>query len=280
MLKSPFPWFGGKSKVAELVWDRFGDVQNYCDCFRTSIVALKRWELAKMPPPLHLSGQVFGRLTAICYVHKVKSTNRVWLCRCECGTEIEVIGRSLTDGNTRSCGCLSREVSAKNIRAQRLTHGRTRTPEYYAWMAMKRRCSGVRTRDKRNYSDRGIIVDPLWRESFQAFFEHVGPRPSIDHSLDRIDNDGNYEPGNVRWATRKEQARNKTNNRILVAHGYSMSAAEWIEVTGVTMSKIKRGIERGDSLEQILPCPVPVYLTAMRDADEAAEAYLEAQAQQ
>jgi hypothetical protein len=127
-----------------------------------------------------------------------------WVCQCDCGREHTVRGGHLRDGLVTHCGCRSAEIRAKGA----MTHGMSKTPEYLAWCCMKNRCFKPQDKQYPNYGGRGIRVCDEWRNSFEAFFDHVGPRPSSDHSIDRINNDGNYEPGNVRWATPEEQARN------------------------------------------------------------------------
>lgn len=123
-----------------------------------------------------------------------------WLCLCDCGKTVVVAGGHLQSGNTRSCGCLRLPYNAPS----------DSIPEYGPWKAMKQRCHCPKDKDHHRYGGRGIIVCDRWRESFAAFLQDVGPRPSLAHSLDRYPNkDGNYEPGNVRWATAKQQANNR-----------------------------------------------------------------------
>jgi hypothetical protein len=126
-----------------------------------------------------------------------------WLCRCHCGAESIVAGSRLRRGTTRSCGC--RRALAP---LDRITHGMSREPEYRSWRAMHQRCSEPRRINWAYYGGRGIRVCSRWA-SFRTFLEDVGRKPSPAHSLDRIDNAGHYEPGNVRWATPSEQARNR-----------------------------------------------------------------------
>lgn len=153
----------------------------------------------------------FGRLKVVGEAEPRGKYRRA-RCVCDCGSERAVHTFSLTSGKTVSCGCyhsdIQREVSrATGLRNRR--HGRKETPEYRAWSAMKARCTDPSHPAYHRYGGRGIAVCDEWLTSFEAFFAHLGERPSRTHSLDRIDNDKGYQPGNCRWATRSEQNRNR-----------------------------------------------------------------------
>jgi hypothetical protein len=158
--------------------------------------------------------RVFSRLTVISREPNGPARMARWLCRCSCGTETIVTASNLRSGHTRSCGCLSFEVSNACNVTHGQTRGRERSPEYRAWQSMWYRCTNSNTVDWPNYGGRGIRVCPEWRD-FTVFLKHVGPRPASWMSLDRIDVNGNYESGNVRWATPSQQRRNQRRQRAV-----------------------------------------------------------------
>lgn len=119
------------------------------------------------------------------------------------------------------------------------------TAEFQAWAGMVSRCSNPNGGDYPNYGGRGIRVCKEWQDSYLAFLGHVGRKPSPQHSLDRIDNDGNYEPGNVRWATRAEQNLNRRNNRLVTHNGETRPLAEWVRLTGHNRNTLDNRLNRG-----------------------------------
>lgn len=165
------------------------------------------------------------------------------LCRCACGTEREVSNRNLRQGTSSSCGCLQRKVSlAAFIESGRLGGGRTK--EYRAWFNMRARCFNPEHRQYGNYGGRGITVCDRWQD-FANFLADVGPKPSPKHTLDRHpDNDGNYEPGNVRWATAKEQNRNQRRTRKVTYGSRTMCVAAWAELLGRRRNSLYRSMQR------------------------------------
>lgn len=188
-----------------------------------------------------LSGQKFGRLTALFYVAGGK-----WECQCECGCLKNIGSTNLRKGLIKSCGCLAIDVRRTTF----LTHGHSRlgkiSPEYRAWSDAKDRCTNPKKINWHRYGGRGVIMCEEWMESFEAFLNHVGLRPSPKHSLDRYpNNNGNYEPGNVRWATREQQGNNTSSTRVLVVRGQAMSVTEASKKFGKHRKFISRRLDKG-----------------------------------
>lgn len=148
---------------------------------------------------------------------------------------------------------------SKNLgikKAPRARHGMVDTPEYRAWAAMIERCENPRCRYYKNYGARGITVHHDFRVSFMTFFEHVGPRPSPKHSLDRRNNSKGYEPGNLRWATRAEQNTNRRGNHILKFRGIKKCVIEWSRELGLSAQCIRGRLLRGWSVRRTLSTPL------------------------
>lgn len=191
------------------------------------------------------AGQRYGRLVAVRYV-RLPGGNK-WECKCDCGAVVLVLGASLGNGNTSSCGCLHREQMSERFRK----HGaRDRSSplasEYEIWCGMIKRCENQGSAAFEYYGARGVRVCERWRASFAAFLDDVGRRPSKAHSLDRYpDKNGNYEPGNVRWATAREQAQNTRRNRLLTHDGQTLCISEWARRLGVNEALIRDRINRG-----------------------------------
>lgn len=202
-------------------------------------------------------GKRFGKLVVVERRGTGKRRAAVWLCKCDCGQERLLETGPLNAGRVRSCGCLKNEMSAKRLRGNTLalTHGKNRTSEYRAWQGMVDRCEYPQTSSYPHYGGRGIAICAEWRRSFEAFFRDVGPRPTPQHSIDRIDVNGNYEPGNVRWATATDQQRNKRNNRVLEHAGQKMCVSAWADEVGLGAQTIRNRLDAGWTVERALSEP-------------------------
>lgn len=191
------------------------------------------------------NGLKSGKLTIIGCDETSDSSFFRWIAICECGN---YVGLPLTTFRRKKCCGCSDFYRASQAHS---THGGTNTVEFEVWYSMKRRCSDPRVRGYKNYGARGICVCKRW-ERFENFIFDMGLRPSPQHSLERIDNNGNYEPGNVRWATRVEQARNKRTNHVLSFNGETMCASAWAERIGVKPKTLLERLRKGMPVERAL----------------------------
>lgn len=189
-------------------------------------------------------GKRFHRLVVL--AEAPMRTRRHWLCRCDCGNEKEIMAKIVLSGGAQSCGCL------------RTKHGGIGRSEYRVWMGMRVRCTSPTAASYKNYGGRGITVCAEWATDFARFLADVGPRPSMKHSLDRIDNARGYEPGNVRWATAVEQHRNRRDNHVISFGGETMVLDDWARRVGLPSSNMLTRLRRWP-LELALTLPKGTY---------------------
>lgn len=203
------------------------------------------------PIPTHglfqnLIGMEFSRLIVVGYLGR-KGANNNWECVCICGNSCQVSGGNLKSGHTQSCGCWQKEKTSQVAKK----HGMSRSAEYRTWFAIKKRCYDQSCTRYPRYGGRGITVCDRWLESFEHFLSDMGPRPSANHSIDRINNNGNYEPKNCRWATNKEQSNNTSRNHKVTINGTTKTITQWADAHGlhwsVVMSRVRKGLS-GESL--------------------------------
>lgn len=160
---------------------------------------------------IDISGHRFGRLVAVSIGEPHVSPSRkqvTWICKCDCGNEVTIQRGALRSGASKSCGC-----SYKDLGIRKRTARHENNSEYSTWFHLKQRCINPKDKDFNNYGGRGIKVCSRWLNSFDNFFEDMGKKPSDEHSIDRIDVNGDYTAENCRWATPIEQSRNRRNTR-------------------------------------------------------------------
>ena len=212
---------------------------------------------------IDIAGSTFGRISVVARAGKDQTGSTLWLCRCSCGAEKNIAGHLLRRGQVKSCGCLRAEKGAAHLAAYaasgkhaRLRHGDARAgaeaPEWRAWHSIKKRCDPKAARVSPEDAGRGIKMCRSWRTSYERFLADVGRRPGPQYTLDRKDNNGNYRPGNVRWATRKEQARNRRNSCWIQCGKERKTLAEWAEITGLKNTTIRGRLRAGWPVEKAL----------------------------
>lgn len=192
-------------------------------------------------------GEKFGRLTVVGLDHKNAHSEQFWLMSCDCGNQKVIVARSVLTGATKSCGCIAVERAS----VMNLKHGLTKSATYQSWQSMKKRCYSKTAREYKDYGGRGIYVCRQWVESFEQFLVDMGECPA-GHTLERLDVNKHYEPSNCKWATRKEQSRNRRVNKLtaetaveiraLYKTGRSYQAiAEQFSVSKSLVAQIVRG---------------------------------------
>lgn len=187
---------------------------------------------------IDLTGRVFGKIEVIKYSHNNRHKCAVWLCKCECGIKKTIAARDLISGKTISCGCHGKSIiGKKNLRHGQCFRGKI-TQEYRCYRNMMGRCYTPENNHYHSYGGRGIKVCDRWlgEDGFINFFNDMGKKPSKDHSLDRFPNNetGHYEPGNCRWGTDEQQARNKRTNFWIEFRGEKMIVSDFKKKIGVT----------------------------------------------
>jgi len=198
---------------------------------------------------IDMVGRRIGRLVVIVRADQVPKFRgkAFWVCQCDCGRTVSVAGWSLRNQATRSCGCFHDERCAERATKHRLC----KTGAYHSWAAAKTRCYNTNSADYAKYGGRGIVMHEPWRLSFEAFFADMGPRPE-GSTIDRIDPNGPYAPGNCRWADRAEQGENKRSNRLLTHGGETLGVAEWERRLGFKPGVVKRRLLLGWEPERAL----------------------------
>lgn len=204
---------------------------------------------------IDLTGQQFGRLTVLEHKGRDENRNQFWLCKCECGNEKIIRSANLKSGNTKSCGCLNNEMLPKRSKSN-IKHGMCNTRIYNIWSGLKSRCNYKGNDSYQSYGARGIKVCKEWEKDFISFYDWAMQNDYNDNlSLDRIDNNGDYEPGNCRWATEIEQKNNTSYNTVLDYRGEKLTMAEIARKYNVNYDMFIRRIQRGWDIERAINEP-------------------------
>lgn len=205
---------------------------------------------------IDLTGKIFCRLTVLSFNCRTDENRFMWNCLCECGNRTIVEGSHLRGQHTTSCGC----YRDQRIVESRTTHGRSRlgkvTKEYHTWLHICQRCENPNDNGYYKYGARGITMCKRWRDSFENFLSDMGQAPSKDHSIERKNNDGNYEPDNCKWATILEQANNRRTNRRVEYLGQVKTLAQWARDTGLRAGVIGARLRKGWNVHDSLTKPV------------------------
>ena len=201
-----------------------------------------------MSKRIDISGEIFGRWKVLGIAESDRRGELLWHCQCLCGTKSIIHGSSLRSGNSSSCGCYRSE------NPHRKTHGASLTQEYQVWKAMIRRCENKNVVEYKDYGGRGIGVCPQWRNSFEKFIEDMGERPA-GRTIERKNNDGNYELDNCRWATKRDQANNTRANRVLTICGKKKTMSQWSRAYGKKVGTIWKRLTLGWTEEDAIKTP-------------------------
>lgn len=211
-----------------------------------------------------MTGLRFTRLLVQSRAGTDKQGNATWHCRCDCGTTLTTRGFQLRNGESKSCGCLTTD----QLIERNTSHGKTGTREWWTWIHMQQRCENPNSRRYERYGGRGIKICKRWRDSFENFLSDMGQRPSPLHTIERIDNDGDYEPKNCKWATKQEQNHNTSQTRFVQYKGKRLSLTQAVQHTtsGITRGGAFSRLRRGWTVEQALDTPVDKTTWANRKA--------------
>ncbi|HDR0611642.1 hypothetical protein [Pasteurella multocida] len=190
----------------------------------------------------------YGRLTLLEPMRRTRDKHK---CICDCGNILFVRLNSLKSGNTKSCGCLKKELTSQCFSK----HGKKFTPEYTSWQLMKDRCLNKNNKTYKYYGGRGIKVCSEWIDSFERFFLDMGEKPSKHHTLDRINTNGDYSRENCRWASKKEQVRNRHNTKMIKYKNETRPLAEWCEILGLDYANTNKRLFRKWTIERAFTEP-------------------------
>lgn len=199
---------------------------------------------------LDITGEKYGKLTAVEFYTRDKHNKRVWVCLCDCGKQVNIALDSLRSGKTRSCGCLKTAMMVD----RNTTHGKARTSEHSVWLSAKARTTNPNNAQAKDYLGRGIIMEEPWFSSFECFLEDMGVKPTPQHSIERIDVNGNYCKGNCIWATIEVQAYNKRKSILNTSGRTGVHWNKGKEKWEATICKDSKHIYLGSYIDFELAC--------------------------
>lgn len=205
------------------------------------------------------TGKRYGRLTILSFSHfeqEGKGRRPFWNCQCDCGKIVKKRSKTMKNGDSLSCGCIRRETTT----AKNYVHGsaprKACSPEYKTWCDIIKRTENQKYIHFKNYGGRGITVCERWRNSYSNFLGDMGQKPSPKHSIERINNEGDYEPSNCCWATQKAQCRNKRNNHKITHEGTTLCLGAWAEKLGMNYMTLYSRIRKGWTISESINTPV------------------------
>ena len=201
------------------------------------------------------TGEGFGKLTVVSLDNTRKGP--YYICKCKCGKEKSIYKYDLIYGKSKSCGCVTRAKASERCKQRNYKHGLGRTRLCHIWADMKRRCYDIKSKDYKDYGNRGIIICEEWLKDFVSFYNWAMANGYNDNlTIDRIDVDGNYEPANCRWVTITEQARNRRNNYFITYKGETKCLSEWSRGFGIGCGTLKYRLTRGWSVDKVFTTAV------------------------
>lgn len=222
---------------------KHGSLWSYRRQFESDILYFMRF--------IDLTGKRFGKLTVLERAPKQHYKGVHWICQCECGNTAIVSSSDLKSGSTNSCGCLRKERMSEYNKINRTKHGKSHLKIYDVWYGMIKRCTNADNKDYPRYGGRGVKVFDEWL-NFESFYEwSMSNGYKEDLELDRINNDGNYEPSNCKWVTRKIQNNNRCNNKYVEYNGEIHTIAEWSEILHLPYDTVRTRIRRGQCINKV-----------------------------